>query len=799
MADRRDRDRVPPRAGQGRPAPDEVQPSASPERPAPPASSAKRLARFRQTFEHAPIGLAHITPEGCWLEVNQFLLDFLGYSRAELQRMTYRDFTHPDHLQEDEAGRQRLLAGEIPIHRMEKCYIRKDGAVVWGLLTVSLVRTAAGEPDYLIGAVEDIGDRKRAEARLREVTALLEEAEQTAHIGAWAWDVANDTVTWTDEVFRLYALEPTAGPLTFDQFLVRVHPDDSEQMRRAVLQALRDRSTFTVEHRVVWPDGRVRTIHCQGRVVTGPTATAPRMLGSVQDITERKQAAARLEESEQRYRSLFDRHPDAVFSIDLAGHFQSANSACEAVSGYRPEELVGQHFAPLVVPEHRDRTVGYFQAAAAGAAQSYEVAIRHKNGRRIEIGVTNVPILVRGAVVGVFGVAKDLTAQRSLEAQLQQAQKLEAVGQLAGGIAHDFNNLLAAILANSELVLAEVADEPVRQEVEVIRQTAERATALTRQLLAFSRNQVVQPRLVDLNAVVQDTDPMLRRVLGERISLVTDLRPVGSVLADRGQLEQVLLNLAVNARDAMPLGGTLTIRTRDIAVDDTLAQQHEGLRTGGHVALTVEDTGTGIPPDLHARIFEPFFSTKSVGHGSGLGLAMVYGLVKQWGGEVTLESAPGMGATFTVYLPRQQGTAVPRSAQAKREVQRGTETVLVVEDEAGVRNAIRRILAGHGYTVLEAQNGVEALRVIDETTRPIDLVITDLAMPEMDGRELLGQLRGRGAPFKVLVMSGYDAQAAMRGEALPPNAHFLEKPFTVEGLLRKVRSTLEASAAPSAE
>jgi PAS domain S-box-containing protein len=567
-----------------------------------------------------------------------------------------------------------------------------------------------------------------------------------------------------------------------------VHPDDRERVFAVRGAGL---GFDSVEYRIVRPTGDVRWIRDHGFPVHDDSGRAYRIAGIAEDITEQRRAAEQLIESEQRFRSLVDNTLDAVVSVDLEGRFLSVNPGAEVVSGFTAAELLGKPFIPLIVPEHAQLVQEHFQLALGGAPQTYEMTVLHKSGSRIQALATNVPIVVAGRVVGVFGVIKDVTVQRSLEEQLRQAQKMEAVGRLAGGIAHDFNNLLTAILSNTELVLGELPDGPVRQDVEVIRQTAERASGLTRQLLAFSRKQVIQPRLLDLSALVYDTERMLRRTLGEGIVLETDLRDTGSVLADPGQLEQVLVNLAVNARDAMPDGGTLTLRTREVVVNEVFAQRHRGLRVGAYVALDVEDSGVGMDAATQTRIFEPFFTTKEVGKGTGLGLATVYGIVKQVGGYVAVESAPGKGAAFTIYLPRQEGQATRVGRPADR-LPGGTETILVVEDEASVRNSIKRILTRQGYTVLEARHGADALQVIDETRQSIDLVMTDLMMPEMGGRELVPALQALPKPPRVVVMSGYDEQAVMGGKALPSSTSFLEKPFTVEGVLQAVRAALDA-------
>jgi two-component system cell cycle sensor histidine kinase/response regulator CckA len=487
-----------------------------------------------------------------------------------------------------------------------------------------------------------------------------------------------------------------------------------------------------------------------------------------------------------------------VSVLSAEGVVLYASPAFLRAFGYAPEELAGTPAFERVHPE--DHAV--VQAALADVSrkpgEQVAVRLRYRNKAgdwcRMEASAWN--LLDDPAVRGIVVNARDVTQHEALEAQLQQAQKLEAVGRLAGGVAHDFNNLLTAILSNAELVLGELPDGPARRDVEVIRQAAERAAGLTRQLLAFSRKQVIEPRLVDLNVVARQTKQMLRRTLRESVTLEPDLGEIGSVLADPGQLEQVLVNLAVNASDAMPEGGTLTVRTRDVVVDQPLAHRYKGLRIGKYVTLAVEDTGIGMDAATQARIFEPFFTTKEVGKGTGLGLSTVYGIVKQWGGYIAVESAPGAGATFTVYLPRHEGQATAEST-AEARLPTGTETVLVVEDETAVRNSIRRILTRQGYMVLEARHGTDALRVFDAAQRRVDLVVTDLMMPEMGGRQLMAELGARPAAPRILVISGYDEQVTLKGERLPAGTRFLEKPFTVPGLLQSVRAALDAGGEPA--
>jgi PAS domain S-box-containing protein len=372
-----------------------------------------------------------------------------------------------------------------------------------------------------------------------------------------------------------------------------------------------------------------------------------------QDVTDRRLAAARLRESEQRYRSLFDHHPDAIYSFDAEGRFVSANAACETLTGYRIDEVRGWPHASLVVPEDRERAIEHFQAALAGSARSYEETIVHKSGRRIEISITKLPIVVDDETVGIYGIAHDLTAQRELEARLQQAEKMQAIGRLASGIAHDFNNLLTIIQSCATFLANDLTgNESAQADLGQIQTATRRGAELTQQLLAFSRKQLLNPRRLDVNHEITTFVGMLTRVIGAGISVETELaEDVRPIFADAGQLERVLMNLGLNARDAMPNGGTLRVRTANVTLDPSAADQ-VGLVAGPYVSLEVEDTGTGIDPAVRPHIFEPFVTTKDRGLGTGLGLATVYGIVDQTGGAIQVSSTPGRGTRFTIYLPR---------------------------------------------------------------------------------------------------------------------------------------------------
>jgi two-component system cell cycle sensor histidine kinase/response regulator CckA len=503
---------------------------------------------------------------------------------------------------------------------------------------------------------------------------------------------------------------------------------------------------------------------------------------------------------EQRLQSVLDNVPDVVFSMNAdTTELQYISPACTRVLGIGPEELIADmtRWRAAIHPEDQGRVIAsYTGAMEAGRPATVEYRIRHPDGSVRWIEGTLIPVAdVHGTVIRLDGVARDVTEQRKLQEQFRQAQKMEAVGRLAGGIAHDFNNLLTVITSYSEILLEDLApQDPRRGDLEEIRKAAASAAGLTRQLLAFSRQQVLEPRVLDVNAVLASTEKLLQRLLGEDIELVTALVPQpGAVKADPGQLEQVIVNLAVNARDAMPDGGKLTIETANADMDEAYARVHLPSKPGQYVMLAVSDTGVGMDEQTQRRIFEPFFTTKEVGKGTGLGLATVYGIVKQSGGFIWVYSEPGRGTTFKIYLPRvdEPMEAVTLPAAPKESLQ-GTETVLLVEDAAEVRAVTHLVLDRLGYTVLEAPNGKAALHLATKHHGPIHLLLTDVVMPELGGRHLAEQLTALRPELRVLYASGYTDDAVVRHGVLKPGIAYLQKPFTPQVLARKVREVLDA-------
>ena len=595
--------------------------------------------------------------------------------------------------------------------------------------------------------------------------------------------------------FLGYRPEEAIGRCAFEF----VEPADLGKVQSHFAALLADPAKVsTAEYSVLHRDGTRRVVRGIARNLLDDDAVRG-IVVHAHDITARRQTEDALAQSREQYRSLFEYNPNAVYSLDMEGCFTSANPACATVTGLRPDELIGRSFEPLIRPEYLERARANFRAALAGHSSRDEIEIVHSSGRHVRLSVTNVPIFVDERVVGFFGIAEDLTAHHELEQQLRQAQKMEAVGRLAGGVAHDFNNLLTVIQSYTQLVLAEVPeDAAVLDDLREVQDAARRATELTRQLLAFSRRQMLQARRVDANRTVSDVAGMLRRVIGEDVQLVEELAPVlWPVHADPGQLEQVLMNLAVNARDAMSSGGTLRLGTANVTVNVAAGRERPGLLPGEYVALTVEDTGSGIAPEVLPHIFEPFFTTKGPGHGTGLGLATVYGIIKQSGGYVYVDSTPGVGSRFTVLLPRSTEAAERSTRATQPSIPLGTETILVVEDESTVRIAVRRMLGALGYTIVEAASAAEALELVAEAESrdaPIHLVLTDVVMPERNGRELGEALAGRWPQLRVLYMSGYTDDEILRRGLVQSEGAFLAKPFTAEQLAHAVRRVLDRPA-----
>ncbi|HJZ46986.1 MAG TPA: PAS domain S-box protein [Roseiflexaceae bacterium] len=514
------------------------------------------------------------------------------------------------------------------------------------------------------------------------------------------------------------------------------------------------------------------------------------LLSTLIDITERKRAEAALRDSEERYRLIAEHSRDLIMLLDSEGRVLYASPSHQRVLGYAPIELIGQEALNLVHPDDRDVIAREWAKLATEDHIQATVRARHANGDWLWIEISSSMLDQSSSL----NVSRDITERKRLEAQLLQAQKMEMIGRLAGGVAHDFNNLLTAITGYADLAIEELAPaNPVRGDIQELRRAADRATSLTHQLLTFARKQRIEPRVVDLNQLIRDMQEFIRRLIGEHIELITLPAPdLGSVQADINQIEQVIINLVVNARDAMPQGGRLVIETSNVVLDAQQIARRIDVLAGHYVLLTVSDTGVGMDAAVKEHLFEPFFTTKAPGKGTGLGLATCYGIVRQHGGIILPYSEPGHGTIMNIYLPRVDAPADPRLEAAARTTPRGDETILLVEDEPAVRALVARVLRAQGYTVLEAGDGLEALQVAEqaEDTR-IDLLLTDVVMPRMGGSALAEQLSAIRPGIKVLFASGYTEDVMRLGSQLVGSTQFLHKPFSPAALAQKVRSILD--------
>jgi two-component system, cell cycle sensor histidine kinase and response regulator CckA len=522
------------------------------------------------------------------------------------------------------------------------------------------------------------------------------------------------------------------------------------------------------------------------------------------NVTSSVEATRALAAAEEKYRSLVERFPDVVWTCTADGTITFMTANCERIMGYTAEQMCAEDMDTRLSRIHPDDraivSASFRRFGEDGTSFDVEYRRRHPDGRWIWLRNRSAASYRRAGVQYIEGVCSDITERKRLEESLRQAQKMEAIGQLTGGIAHDFNNLLAAILANSHFLIEDLAEhDPRRTDAEDIRAAAERAAALTRQLLAFSHRQLLEPTVVDLNSAILGVERMLRRVIGEDIDFsVLPGEHLAAVRVDVGQLEQVVMNMVVNARDAMPNGGSLTIQTSNVDLDATHSAQEVGAPPGRYVMLSISDTGVGMDSATRQRIFEPFFTTKALGKGTGLGLATCYGIVKQSGGHIAVQSELGQGTVFRIYLPQVNAQPMMVSKPTTRMELEGSETILLVEDDARVRHAVSRVLESRGYRVLIAQNGLEAMELAQRYRGPIDLVLSDLILPGASGPEVVREVQAHTGSARALFMSGHTDHAVLRDGALQQAVNFIQKPFAPDALAKKVREVLAPTGVHSA-
>jgi len=655
---------------------------------------------------------------------------------------------------------------------------------------------ASGSQDeiaLLVGAFNEMLDQiQERDAALQQAHERLNLALKSSGVGTWSWAVAEDTVVWDDFMYPLFGLARNATPLRYQDFLDLIHPKDRERVRQAGLDAARLDLPYDVEFRVFWPDGTLHSLSARGKVFHDHDRRPVRLTGVCWDISERKRA----EEERQKFVSLVEQTDDFVGMIGLDGRIMFLNRAGCRLVGLEARKAVGTPFADLHPEDAWSGLSDEVLPAILRGDGNWvgEAKLRHLTTRQpIDVLMNIFPVNdpESGQLLCFAAIMRDVTGRKRLEEQLLQAQKLDSIGQLAGGVAHDFNNLLTIISGYSELILGRCSpDDPVCEPVEQISRAAARAAALTRQLLAFGSRQASEQKDVALNDVVGNVEKMLRRLIGADVDLVLSLEEdAGTIRADPGQMEQVIVNLVINARDAMPGGGRLLIETSGLYLDEESAQGRLAVPPGRYVMLAVSDSGIGMTSEVKSRIFEPFFTTKERGKGTGLGLSTVYGIVQQSRGSITVQSEPGQGTTFRILFPAVQPGSREFAGAPVEMPAAGSETILLTEDEAGVRGYVRYILERHGYRVAEASNGIEAMDVVRSYPGPIHLLLTDVVMPEVGGVELAAQFAAVYPGVPVLYMSGYNDRLWMQSDT---PVDIIQKPFASGALLAQIRELLDA-------
>jgi two-component system cell cycle sensor histidine kinase/response regulator CckA len=779
---------------------------------------------LEQIFHASPDALTIADKEDRVMWANETFVRMFGYDSSELIGQPLENLVvPPDRLAESRWVTETLATG-TPI-TLETQRRKKDGSLIDVSLSCAPLQTAGRIEGYYAG-YHDISDRKRVEAlssalyRVAEKSSRANDLQQffasVHHIIDELMYAKNFYIALYDPIselitFPYFVDEHDAAPgprkngKTLTDYLIRT--GEPLLATPEVLRAMEDRGEVSRNgaHSLDWLGVPLKVgTNTFGALVVQTYSKnirygerdkeiltfVARQLASAVEIKRNEQALRR---SEARYRSLVQSSVYGIYRSSLEGRFLDVNPALIAMLGYgSPEEIL------LLDPEkdvfaHGDeykRLVEEFRNT--GRLDGIEVKWKRKDGSAITVRISGRAVTSEDEPADVLeAIAEDVTERRALEEQFRQAQKMEAVGRLAGGVAHDFNNLLMVVSGYAEVMLTRLeAKNPLTEKARAIQQAADRATTLTRQLLAFSRKQLLELKVVDVNAIVSDMERLLRPLIGENVELIAKLAPdAGYTRADAGQLEQVLMNLVVNAKDAMPNGGTLTIQTQHLVFDQSHRRGQTFIRPGNYVRLSVSDTGMGMDRETQSRIFEPFFTTKEKGKGTGLGLSTVYGIIKQSGGYVLVQSEKNRGSTFHIYLPQVEGTAEKAPAPVTRAASGGTETLLLVEDEESVRQLVRDTLESKGYKVVEAGNGESGLQAALRHPGKIDLVITDLVMPEMGGREMVEQILKTRPQAKVLYLSGYTEDTILSAGMVDGTA-FLQKPFTLQNLSRKVREML---------
>ncbi len=740
--------------------------------------------RYRSLSE-AAFEAIFISEKGVCLEQNPTAEKMFGYTSSEAIGRMGTEWIVPE---DREMVMNNMLSGyEEPY---EATALRKDGSTFPSEIQAKMMHYKGR--DVRVTALNDITKRKHAEDKLKRSEERYRSIFESAANLITSIDSEGIIVDCNDRInaFLGYTKKEIIG----NSMGKIIHPDYMEKAAESLNEILQTGFSYDKEYTMIKKDGELIDVIINSSGLNKADGGYERTICIINDITERKKAEKALRESDNKFRLIAERIFDVIFMADLDAVISYVSPSVERVFGYSPAELIGSNISKFVPVAVLPDVISTFQTTAQGLpVENVQSEFIKKNGSVACVEINALPIHKDGKIVGAQAIVHDITVRKDTEKQLRLAQKMESVGRLAGGVAHDFNNMLGVILGHTEMALEQVdPDRPLYDHLTEIRLAAERSADLTRQLLAFARKQTVTPRVLNLNEIVGGMHKMLQRLIGEDIDL--SWLPGGdlwSIRMDPSQIDQIMANLCVNARDAIAGVGVVTIDTANTTPDEAYCADYPGFVPGEYVLLSISDDGCGMDKEILGNLFEPFFTTKGIGEGTGLGLSMVYGIVKQNDGFIYVQSEPGQGTTFKIYLPRYEVSTAPiQSSSTAKPLQPGHETILLVEDEPAILHLTKMMLEQHGYKVLVALTPGEAIRLAGELQGEINLLITDVVMPQMNGRDLAKKLLSVHPNIKRLFMSGYTADVIAHHGVLDEGVHFIQKPFTNQDLAVKVHEAL---------